>query len=477
MDPIRINSSPSPATAGPSSTLKFNAQQIGMIAGAALMAIAMGGVLIWGLSGGDEVKQRVDDEQAVAASVETPVEEPPVESNPEAAYVEPSESTEAAEQNPADGDRVRPMPKSPVTIVVPEVKPANTEKPKPVEPKETKPPKTSSAKPIEPAKPATPSTPPKDPFYGFSARISLPAVVADKRNKLGPVKIPDDYLCTLYLVGGESASRDRAVISLEPLAGSERDWEIFAKAYTGGDKPEKIAHLQIKDQSLWLTWTEDAVENAASPALANCMLKISAGQGAHQVLLRQSITVDALPVTYEKTDRDWELANLPLNTKTQVELSVKVPKDFPRPRFLGSAAIPAANGETFIEFGLKPGERFLKLQIQSKLTKDGINLSVTPFVQVTGQDNPVAYTAANVEKLEGQLAAAIANVDGQVKAMGSNKSAAKTALSKQLSSLKQAQTELGKLKSFKKDFEAQCRIHAKVMYVPSDMIAELMRTK
>ena len=407
---------------------------------------------------------------------ETPVGEANPEANPVEANPDPSVATESNPEDANSGETPQPAaPKPAVVIVPPEIAKTPEKKPEP-KPATSNPAGASSEdkKPADKKAEAKPTTPSAKPFEGFASRITLPPLKADKRNKLGPVKIPDDYLCVVSLHGGETASSERAAISLEATPMSERDWDIVAKSYSKG-QPQKIAHLQVKDQGLWLTWTEEGVQNEAAPALANCLLKLSAGQGAHSVFLRPAITGESVPVKYEKETYDWDIPNLPQTSKVQVEFDVKSgSKDLPRPRFLGSAAVPLANGQTQLEFGLKAGERFLKLQLQTRGTTRGLSLTVSPWVQVTGQPNAVALTNANVEKLEQTLAASAVNLDAQIK--GADK-ATQTKLKKERSAVSTAQTELGKLKSLKKELESKVRINVKVNYVAEDMIAELMRTK
>ncbi len=361
-------------------------------------------------------------------------------------------------------------------------------------PTEEESPPPSTPEPVPEVPPASPSPPPvpakpplKNPFEGFAQRIALPDLVIDKPHKLGPVKIPEDYECVVYLLGGDTACSKRSVLAVEPVEGSARQWDVHARAITD-KQAEKVARLEVKDQALWLTWNEDAAEHVATPALANCLLKISAGPGTHSILFREAMAVDPIPVLYEKRTYDWELPTAPFIKAIQVELDIDTPPSVPRTRFLGSSIIPVSNGQSLIEFGLRPGERFLKLQIQTRLDSRGVHVTVTPWVQVTGQPRPVALTPRNVGLLQQSLAAAASNLDSQLKQLPAPKkgkkgnvkdpnSGTRNSLNGQLGNIRTAQRELQQLISLKSTFESQCRIKAKVNYAPEGMIAELLRTK
>lgn len=313
----------------------------------------------------------------------------------------------------------------------------------------------------------------KNPFAGFATRIPLPEVIPNRATQLGPVNLPPGFVCFTYLRGGETASRERHALSLESAAGSEHEWEIVARLFQE-ETPRKIARLAIRDQGFWLTWAADAAENPATGALANCNFRLTTGLGTHDFMLRELQVIDPLPVQFAKLTYDWELPHPPQSENIRVEIQIQSPPTVGPRRFLGSATIPASNGVTGVEFGTTPGQRGLKLKFESKLDGDGIHFTVSPWVQLTGQFEPLALTSANCVRLRDSLATIIGAT--QKKMAGANPTA-RSGYQQKIAAIQQAQGELKRLDSLKPVFETECRITVKVTYLTNDSVAELISTR
>jgi hypothetical protein len=446
---------------------------IPMIVGGVLLLASMAGAIVWGLTA---------DKQKSVAKKPAEISEPETweqevgDVNPFIAEATPEADKDA---NPPI-EFVFPMPiGQPMDLAVP---PAESQPEVPAEmPPEAAPAAEPSAAPA-PTPAAT--TKPADvrPFAGFAAQLTLPEVVADKKTKLGPVNIPDEALCQLALFGSAIASSDHHEFSLRPTKNSDRSWEVLGKGATD-DQPEVIARLDVTNRELWLTWTDDAPDNPATPALMNCALEISSDREVHRFALRQTTVIDPLPIAYQKKEYFWELPSLPQNKFISVELSVAAPPNVPQPRFLGSATVPVSNGQSLVELGGGAGNQFLKLQIKTRLDARGVYVDVMPWVQVTGQRSPIALTEKNVARVNQSLAASAAQVDAELTSLqppmpkSDPDAETRNQLNGQLAAIRTSQGELNRLFALRSSVETQGQIKLKVVYAGEGVAVDLLRTK
>ena len=404
---------------------------------------------------------------------------PAVESANTSFSANPIPDPPAVSPNPVpDPPPLNPPPLNPTPPPPP---PATEKKPPAEKPPAVNPPPASPEVKPAPTKPApTKAEPvkPTKPFDGFAKELNLPPPSEAKEVKLGPVKIPDDYDCSVHLVGGDGASRTKHAFDCSaeaPTGEPTRAWKIDVQG-PGTAKRETIAVLAVRKQQLVFQWTDAAREHPAAGSLGNCALQLSAGQGEHTVALRKPLPAKPLPITYDKQTASWPLPNGPKSDQVQVEFDVVSPRTLPRPRFLGSSTVKPGD-EVYIEFGLAAADKFLKLQVQTRLDNDSLDITVTPWMQVTGQPKAVALTESNIKKLQETITQTSLAVDAQLSAMPKTKTPARDALQKQLTAVRQAEAQLAKLKNLEKEFEKSARIKARVFMLADKTLIELITAK
>jgi hypothetical protein len=468
---------------------------LGAIAGVLLVASMIGLVVVLASPpGAGEQATDADDGDAtqVAFSFDNlpaaAVEENPL-AEPEPAVSDPQPSAEPVVAPPVAADDSASKPPKVVSPPQPEI----TAKPKPpTAASQTTPPKTTSKTASSSPKPPSPA-PAINPFSEFPAAVSLPAMENTKQTSLGPIRVPEDYICVLYLLGGEGVSRGRTVFRCDNAQQGtrERAWEIFARD-TSRNVPEMlIATFELSQQELKFAWTHEAVRCEGAAGLANCALKISAGRGVHKLALRKPKQINSVPIKFEKTTIEWDVPDTPRPDRANIEFFVAAPKEL-RPRFLGKSIVPATEGETWVEFGARTEDRCLKLQIEARLNAQSLEIVLTPFFQLIGQAKPLAVSEGNIKKVEESLSSAANTLSAQLRALGpepkpskdkkgnkssSDSSGPRDEIKRQLAGVRKAQAQLKVFKSQEATFAKQVKLQVRANHLADEAIVQLVEPR
>ncbi len=290
---------------------------------------------------------------------------------------------------------------------------ANPEAGKPAAKPPAKPPAKVNPKTNKKPKDTAKAVPKQDPLAGIPKTTELPVLFGDDGNAapnafaakpLGTIVLADKVLCSIYLRGGDGATRAKKVFTIKNAnAGlAERAWEFRMEGSSElGDAV--VANLEIKDDNkLYFQWTKDAVKDPLSAHLVNCMLNINltVGGATKDLALRKPVVLEPITLEMERAGAKvrWEIPHPPNPDKvfwTVSKLAAPFPKHVKEP----DQPIPANNGGQLIRFGEKEEDKVMLLKLTSKLRRH-LEMNVTAFAQFDKAAEMQPINKASLKKMD-----------------------------------------------------------------------------
>ncbi|MEX2176742.1 MAG: protein kinase [Pirellulaceae bacterium] len=392
---------------------------------------------------------------------------------------EPLPAPAAAPISPMPMPAPEPAPEP--AAPAPEAKPAEPAK---VEPAKAEPVKPAPAKPA-PAKPA----PPPNPFEGFPATVSLPALPANNSEPsaealaplvLGPCVVDEKALVIARLKGGEGVVKG-GKLKFEMNAAQDgtalRDWEI---SLAGGDAPVVVALLSAKDNQLSFQWTAAAAKQEAAPLLCNVALEFSAGPGSHEVVLRTLQTGPPLVFDVEKpASVRWALESLPDPQKVFLEVTGVTGGEV---KHKADNLQMEAVDTNFVWTGAAEEALILGLKLTSSINARGIEVKSSPQIKMSGMTKPVTIQKRKLNAAANDIQQQRAMLMNNLQAIGDKKDKGRIDQQRNLANaalekVNQAAGELEQLAALMTDLHEKGQVHFRVYYDTGEGQIDLLVTE
>lgn len=383
--------------------------------------------------------------------------------------------------------------------------------PNETQPNETKPEPDATAKPPTPkpdppkerAKPAVAkATEAKDPLAKVPAIVELPPLFDDEgephpqaqqRKPLGTIVLADKVLCSIYMRGGDGATRGRKVFTIRNANGglAEREWEIRLEGSDIGGE-NIVARLKLEDDhKLYFQWSEEAVQDEASAHLINCMLNVNltVGGATKDVALRRPVIVEPITLDMERTGTKvrWEIPTPPDPNKVYLQITNR-PPPFPKSTVEPDKPVNMDRATQMIRVGEKEENQVLVLKVDSDM-KRNVEVNVTAWAQFNKAAKPERINKASLKKMEmaAQTAAQAAGIKvaqlAALKPPGNDRQKkqqldqAKNLADQQLKYWTEVNGKMETLKQLYEQLNGNAKINFRVYYQTEAGEITLLRTK
>ena len=304
--------------------------------------------------------------------------------------------------------------------------------------------------------------------------------------------LAEKVLCSIYLRGGDGASRSKKVFTIRNANSglAEKAWEIRLDGSSEiGDGV--VANLEIKeDKKLYFQWSQDAAKDPLSAHLVNCMLNVNltVGGATKDLALRQPLVVDPLTLEMERSGAKirWEIPLPPDPSKVFWTVS-ELPAPFPKYVREPNQPIPADDGGQLIRLGEKEEDQVLVLRLNSKFRRH-LEIGVSAFAQFSKAEKMQPVNKASLKKMEQFVSSGLQQASFNVQRLAvvrvGNDRGKKQQLDQQKNLANQAMETMtvwnGKMENLKKLYESlngKGQIKMRVVYQTESGDVTLLSTK
>ena len=231
-----------------------------------------------------------------------------------------------------------------------------------------KPPVAAKKKDTKKKQPAKKKAPPPKPkpvrIFQLPTVIQLPKTDAPQLS-LGRIDIKKGDLLFVKLSGGQEAVRGEST-KIEMDQKQEGTWDIFL---TTKQKKTPIAKFFIQGKNFLFRWLPIAAKERYAYHLCNCVISLSARQQTQEIVLRKSITVNALIVNLDRANSNtkWQIEHLPDPGQIRIETG-KIVGKFPKHRW-EIKVFRASKGRNILWLGNTKDKEPLGIRLESKASR------------------------------------------------------------------------------------------------------------